>query len=38
VSVPLTAIEATVDASGAAPQIQALLPRAVRHRQLPGPC
>jgi hypothetical protein len=34
VSVPLAAIEAIVDASGAAPQIQALLPRAVRPRQL----
>jgi hypothetical protein len=34
VSVPLAAIEAIVDASGVAPQIQALLPRAVRHRQL----
>jgi hypothetical protein len=36
VSVPLAAIEAIVDASGVAPQIQALLPRAVRHRQLPA--
>ena len=33
-SVPLAATEAIVDASGVAPQIQALLPRAVRHRQL----
>jgi hypothetical protein len=36
VSVLLEAIEDIVDASGAAPQIQALLPPAVRRRQLPA--
>jgi hypothetical protein len=34
VSVPLAAIEAIIDTSGAAAQTQALLPRAARHRQL----
>ena len=33
-SIPLTAIEDIIDASGAAPQIQALLPPAARRRQL----
>ncbi len=33
-SIPLTAIEDIIDASGAAPQIQALLPPAARCRQL----
>ena len=32
----LAAIEAIIDVSGTAPQIQALLPRAVRRRQLPA--
>jgi hypothetical protein len=34
VSVPLAVIEDIIDASGTAPQIQGLLPRAVRRRQL----
>jgi hypothetical protein len=33
-SIPLTAAEDVIDASGAAPQIQALLPASVRSRQL----
>lgn len=33
-SIPLAALEAIVDASGAAPAIEALLPRGVRGRQL----
>ena len=33
-SIPLTALEDIIDGSGAAPPIQALLPGAVRHRQL----
>jgi len=33
-SIPLTVIEDIIDASGAAPQIQALLPASVRGRQL----
>jgi hypothetical protein len=33
-SIPLTVIEDIIDASGAAPQIQALLPASVRDRQL----
>jgi hypothetical protein len=32
--IPLAAFEAIIDASGAAPQIEALLPAGVRHRQL----
>jgi hypothetical protein len=34
VSIPLTALEDIIDGSGVAPPIQALLPAAVRHRQL----
>jgi hypothetical protein len=34
VSIPHTALEDIIDGSGAAPRIQALLPAAVRHRQL----
>jgi hypothetical protein len=35
VSTPLAAIEDIIDSSGVAPRIEALLPAAVRHRQLP---
>jgi len=34
VSIPLARIEEIIDASGAAPRIEALLPAGVRHRQL----
>jgi hypothetical protein len=34
VSIPLTVLENIIDGSGAAPRIQAMLPAAVRHRQL----
>jgi hypothetical protein len=34
VSIPLTVLEDIIDASGAAPRIEALLPIGVRHRQL----
>jgi hypothetical protein len=34
VSIPLARIEEIIDASGAAPRIEALLPTGVRHRQL----
>jgi hypothetical protein len=34
VSIPLAALEDVIDASGAAPRIEALLPAGVRHRQL----
>jgi len=34
VSIPLTVLEGIIDASGAAPRIEALLPIGVRHRQL----
>ena len=33
-SIPLTVLEDIIDASGAAPRIEALLPAGVRHRQL----
>jgi hypothetical protein len=35
VSIPLAVIEDIIDTSGVAPQIEALLPAGVRHRQLP---
>jgi hypothetical protein len=34
VGVPLAAIEDIIDASGAAPVLERLLPRSARHRQL----
>ena len=33
-SIPLTALEDIIDASGTGPAIEALLPAGVRHRQL----
>ena len=32
--IPLTVLEEIIDASGVAPQIEAMLPAGVRHRQL----